>query len=141
MEADGLRRHPDRARRDGEPVDLSPDRRRDRGREPFQPTLEDKRNVLLEYFDLLRADMPELPAIGRMKQLAGQFTKGLPGGSRFRTSIYHSHSVDEILTRIEEYFAAVAAGVPYGTEDDASVITEAPILDSCEAAYTGQDSD
>lgn len=107
------------------------------GREPFQPTLEDKRNVLLEYFDLLRADMPELPAIGRMKQLAGQFTKGLPGGSRFRTSIYHSHSVDEILARIEEYFAAVAAGVPYGTEDDAPVITEAPILDSCEAAFTG----
>ncbi len=108
-----------------------------KGREPFQPTLEDKRNVLLEYFDLLRGDMPELPAIGRMKQLAGQFTKGLPGGSRFRTSIYHSHSVDEILARIEEYFAAVAAGVPYGTEDDASVITERPILDSCEAAYTG----
>ena len=106
-------------------------------REPFQPTLEDKRNVLLEYFDLLRADMPELPAIGRMKQLAGQFTKGLPGGSRFRTSIYHSHSVDEILARIEEYFAAVAAGVPYGTEEDASVMTEALALDSCETAYTG----
>ena len=50
------------------------------GRPPFEPTLEDKREILLEYFDLLRADMPELPAIGRMKQLAGQFTRGLQGG-------------------------------------------------------------
>jgi nifR3 family TIM-barrel protein len=65
------------------------------GREPYQPTLEDKRNVLLEYFELLRADMPELPAIGRMKQLAGQFTRGLPGGSRFRQVIYHSHAVGD----------------------------------------------
>src|SRR3989440_8784567 len=33
------------------------------GREPFQPTLEDKRALLLEYFEMLREDMPELAAI------------------------------------------------------------------------------
>ncbi|MDQ3754057.1 MAG: tRNA dihydrouridine synthase DusB [Acidobacteriota bacterium] len=107
------------------------------GREPFQPTLADKRNILLEYFDLLRADMPELPAIGRMKQLAGQFTRGLTGGSRFRQVIYHSHSVTEVLDRIEEYFETIAAGRVYlGEEADAETIIEedAPTLDSCEAA-------
>ena len=35
------------------------------GREQFQPTLEDKRALLLEYFDMLREDMPQLAAIGR----------------------------------------------------------------------------
>src|ERR1700704_4687594 len=30
------------------------------GREIFQPTLADKRNLLLEYFDMLREDMPEI---------------------------------------------------------------------------------
>ena len=55
---------------------------------------------------MLREDMPETPAINRMKQLAGQFTRGLQGGALFRTSIYHSHSVDEVLNRIEEYFEA-----------------------------------
>src|SRR5260221_2351426 len=50
----------------------------------------------LEYFDMLREDMPELAAIGRMKQLAGQFTRGLQGGALFRTAMYHSHSVTEI---------------------------------------------
>jgi hypothetical protein len=48
-----------------------------------------------------------------MKQLAGQFTRGLQGGALFRTSIYHSHSVDEVLDRIEEYFSAILEGRPY----------------------------
>ncbi|HEU4594210.1 MAG TPA: tRNA dihydrouridine synthase DusB [Pyrinomonadaceae bacterium] len=104
------------------------------GRKPFQPTLEDKRAVLLEYFDLLRADMPEFAAIGRMKQLAGQFTRGLPGGARFRQVIYHSHAVEEILDRIGEYFETVAAGRTYVGEGGAEEDEEAPVLDSCEAA-------
>jgi len=105
------------------------------GRVPFQPTLADKRDVLLEYFDSLREDMPELPAIGRMKQLAGQFTRGLTGGSRFRQTVYHSHSVEEVLDRIEEYFETIAAGREYFGEESAGGATEeAPALDSCEAA-------
>src|SRR5918993_856888 len=83
------------------------------GREVFQPTLADKRALLHEYFDMLREDMPETPAINRMKQLAGQFTRGLQGGALFRTSIYHSHTVEEVLDRIEEYFGAIEEGRPY----------------------------
>ena len=105
------------------------------GREPFQPTLEDKRAVLLEYFEMLREDMPQLAAIGRMKQLAGQFTRGLRGGALFRTALYHSHSVDEILGRISEYFEAISSGRQYfGEGREPSEIIEAPELDSCEAA-------
>ena len=105
------------------------------GREIFQPTLEDKRSTLLEYFEMLREDMPEIPAIGKMKQLAGQFTRGLQGGALFRTTIYHSHSVTEILDRITEYFEAMAAGRPYFGEGNAQANEEeAPVLDSCEAA-------
>src|SRR5437867_6577164 len=103
------------------------------GRESFQPTLADKRNILLEYFEMLREDMPEVPAINRMKQLAGQFTRGLQGGALFRTSIYHSHSVDEILWRIEEYFEAIELGRPYYGEAGAAS-EETPELDFCEAA-------
>ena len=102
------------------------------GREPFQPTLEDKRAVLLEYFELLRNDMPEIAAINRMKQLAGHFTKGLPGGARFRTAIYHSHSVQEILDRIEEYFTAIAQGRPYMGEETTDT-SDVPALTSCDA--------
>ena len=104
------------------------------GREPFQPLLEDKRAVLLEYFEMLREDMPEMSAIGRMKQLAGQFTRGLQGGALFRTAIYHSHSVQEILDRICEYFETISAGRHYFGEGKPSEVIEVPRLDSCEAA-------
>ena len=65
--------------------------------------------------------MPETPAINRMKQLAGQFTRGLQGGALFRTSIYHSHTVEEVLDRIEEYFEAIEAGRPYYGEAGAPI--------------------
>src|SRR4028118_477102 len=84
------------------------------GREPYQPTLQDKQRVLLEYFEMLREDMPELPAIGKMKQLAGQFTKGLIGGAYFRQTLYHSHSVAEVLDNIGVYFETLNAGDIYG---------------------------
>ncbi len=106
-----------------------------RGCEIFQPTLADKRAILHEYFDMLREDMPVTPAINRMKQLAGQFTRGLQGGALFRTSLYHSHSVAEILNRIEEYFEAIENDRPYFGEAGAP-IEEAPELNSCEAAST-----
>ena len=105
------------------------------GREPFQPTLEDKRALLLEYFEMLQQDMPKLAAIGRMKQLAGQFTRGLQGGALFRTALYHSHSVEEILDRISEYFETITAGKQYfGETATPRDLVEAPALDSCEAA-------
>jgi nifR3 family TIM-barrel protein len=105
------------------------------GREPFHPTLEDKRALLLEYFEMLQQDMPQPAAIGRMKQLAGQFTRGLKGGALFRTALYHSHSVNEILDRISEYFEAITAGRQYfGESGPPAEIIEAPVLDSCEAA-------
>src|SRR3954452_6302681 len=103
------------------------------GDQPFQPTLEDKRALLLEYFEMLQQDMPKLAAIGRMKQLAGQFTRGLQGGATFRTSIYHSHSVNEILDRIAEYFEAIAAGRPYWQRDAPQQEVESPVIDSCES--------
>ena len=105
-----------------------------RDREPFQPTLQDKRALLLEYFEMLREDMPEMSAIGRMKQLAGQFTRGLQGGALFRTAIYHSHSVEEILDRISEYFETISAGRHYFGDGKPSEVIEVPVLDTCDVA-------
>jgi tRNA-dihydrouridine synthase B len=105
------------------------------GREIFQPRLEEKQAVLLEYFNMLREDMPETAAIGKMKQLAGQFTRGLHGGALFRQAVYHSHSVEEVLGRIYEYFDAMERGLPYyGEGKPEEVAEEAPVLDSCEVA-------
>lgn len=84
------------------------------GREPYQPGLEEKKQVLLEFFEMLREEMPEIAALGKMKQLAGQFTKGLRGGAQFRQTLYHSHSAEEILENISVYFETLSHGKQYG---------------------------
>lgn len=84
------------------------------GREPYQPDVEEKKAVLLEFFGMCLEQMPELPALGKMKQLAGQFTKGLPGGAQFRQTLYHSHSVQEILDNISIYFRTLSERHVYG---------------------------
>ena len=49
-----------------------------------------------------------------MKQLAGQFTKGLVGGAQFRQTLYHSHSAAEILDNISVYFNSLASRETFG---------------------------
>ncbi len=100
------------------------------GREPYHPDLAEKKAVLLEFFGMCREEMPEIVALGKMKQLAGQFTKGLPGGAQFRQTLYHSHSADEILGNITIYFENLFAGNKFG---DGLVEADEPVIDSCEA--------
>jgi tRNA-dihydrouridine synthase B len=100
------------------------------GREPYQPDLTEKKNVLLEFFSMCREEMPEIVALGKMKQLAGQFTKGLPGGAQFRQTLYHSHSAEEILDNITVYFENLLAGNRYG---DGIVEADVDVIDSCDA--------
>ncbi len=99
------------------------------GREPYQPDLDEKKAVLLEFFEMLREEMPEIVALGKMKQLAGQFTKGLVGGAQFRQTLYHSHSADEILDNITVYFETLTEGNRYG---DGLIEAEASLIDSCD---------
>ena len=101
------------------------------GREPYQPDLQEKKDVLLEFFSMCREEMPEIVSLGKMKQLAGQFTKGLVGGAQFRQTLYHSHSADEILDNITIYFETLSSQETYG--DGAVEADEDLNLDSCDA--------
>ncbi len=101
------------------------------GREPYQPDLNEKKAVLLEFFEMLREEMPEIVALGKMKQLAGQFTKGLIGGAQFRQTLYHSHSAEEILENITVYFSSLSERETFG---DGIVESDKDLqIDSCEA--------
>jgi hypothetical protein len=74
--------------------------------------------------------MPEIVALGKMKQLAGQFTKGLVGGAQFRQTLYHSHSAEEILENISTYFNTLGTGDRYG---DGLVEADETVVDRCDA--------
>ena len=101
------------------------------GREPYQPDVAEKKAVLLEFFGLCREEMPEIVSLGKMKQLAGQFTKGLVGGAQFRQTLYHSHSAQEILDNIDTYFATLAERATFG--DGAVEADDDLVMDSCDA--------
>lgn len=101
------------------------------GREPYQPDVAEKKDVLLEFFAMCREEMPEIVALGKMKQLAGQFTKGLVGGAQFRQTLYHSHSAEEILDNIQTYFDTLEHRSTFG---DGVVEADADLeFTSCEA--------
>ncbi len=101
------------------------------GREPYQPDLQEKKDVLLEFFSMCREEMPEIVSLGKMKQLAGQFTKGLVGGAQFRQTLYHSHSAEEILDNITIYFETLSEQETFG---DGTVEADEDLnLDSCDA--------
>ncbi|MBK7513143.1 MAG: tRNA dihydrouridine synthase DusB [Chloracidobacterium sp.] len=100
------------------------------GREPYQPDLREKKDVLLEFFSMCREEMPEIVSLGKVKQLAGQFTKGLVGGAQFRQTLYHSHSAAEILDNITIYFETLSNRETFGdgvTEADRDLE-----MDSCD---------
>jgi tRNA-dihydrouridine synthase len=101
------------------------------GREPYQPDVAEKKDVLLEFFSMCREEMPEIVSLGKMKQLAGQFTKGLVGGAQFRQTLYHSHSAEEILDNIQTYFDTLERRSTFG---DGVVEADADLeFTTCEA--------
>ncbi len=75
------------------------------GRTPYEPTLTERRDVLLQYFDLLQADArTEKIAIGRMKKATGLFTRGLPYGAELRQNIFHSFEAEAVYAVVRSYF-------------------------------------
>jgi nifR3 family TIM-barrel protein len=103
------------------------------GREAYRPDLEEKKAVLLEFFEMCLEEMPEIVALGKMKQLAGQFTKGLVGGAQFRQTLYHSHSAAEILENITVYFETLTARDTFG-DGVVEADDEDLKFESCDAA-------
>ena len=96
------------------------------GNEPYIPDVLEKKHVLLEFFSMCREEMAEIVALGKMRQLAGQFTKGLVGGAQFRQTLYHSHSAEEILDNISIYFETLESRDTFGdgvieADEDADV--------------------
>jgi tRNA-dihydrouridine synthase B len=87
------------------------------GEPVIEPELEDRRRVLLGYFEQLeelgdhfRGDgaRREKVALGRIKKITGYFTKGLPYGGRLRQHIFHSDRIADARRFVEEYFELLA---------------------------------
>jgi tRNA-dihydrouridine synthase B len=73
-----------------------------------EPTEGDRYRLLTGYFgDLIAAELPD--AIGKMKQFACWFTHGVRNGSELRRRVHESRTTHEVLERVEDFFAPIAA--------------------------------
>jgi tRNA-dihydrouridine synthase B len=73
-----------------------------------EPTESDRYWLLTGYFrDLIAAELPD--AIGKMKQFACWFTHGVRNGSELRRRVHESRTTGEVLERVEDFFAPIAA--------------------------------
>lgn len=91
------------------------------GEPVFQPQPADKQWLLLRYLDMLLETMPEHHAMGKLKQLIGQFYVGLPNAAILRRDVQHAKSTAEQRAIITAYFAPLSNG-----QADAVAVAEAP---------------
>lgn len=78
----------------------------------FEPSPADKCELLLRYFEMCLAEMPERLALNKLKQLIGQFVVGLPGSASLRESVHRSTAAADARDHIERFFAPYVEEVP-----------------------------
>jgi nifR3 family TIM-barrel protein len=87
----------------------------------FQPQPADKQWLLLRYLDMLLETLVEHQAMGKLKQLIGQFFIGLPGATTLRRDLQHAKSTAEQREIILRYFEPFLSG-----RLDATIVAEQP---------------
>jgi tRNA-dihydrouridine synthase B len=72
-----------------------------------EPTEGDRYQLLSGYFrSLIAAELPD--ALGKMKQFSCWFTHGVRNGGELRHQVHSSRTPQEVLQRVEDFFAGVA---------------------------------
>jgi len=80
-------------------------------RAPAEPTLADRRDLVLTHFRLLLEQEDAKLALHKLRTFTGWYTHGLPGGKTLRARIDSLHTPESFLSAVEEFFveARVAA--------------------------------
>ncbi len=76
------------------------------GREPYQPTMDDRRDVILAHFRMLmeQEDDPKF-ALHKLRTFTGWYTYGLSGGKALRGKINSLHAPSAFIEAVEDFFA------------------------------------
>ncbi len=92
----------------------------------FQPTPQDKRDLLLRYLEMCAETMVERQALGKLKQLIGQFTIGLRGSSQLRRDVQRVSELASARETLQSFFEPFISGAEAAVEvpDEIAVIKE-----------------
>jgi len=75
------------------------------GTVPYEPTIDDRHQVIREHFDMITADEAPEFAMHKLRTFTGWYTHGLPDGKRLRTQISVPTTPEAFLEVIEAFFA------------------------------------
>jgi tRNA-dihydrouridine synthase len=74
------------------------------GRRPHEPTIEDRRRLMLSHFRLLMEQEEPKLAMHKLRTFTGWYTHGLPGGRNLRLKIGSLESPEAFLEATEQFF-------------------------------------
>jgi tRNA-dihydrouridine synthase B len=81
------------------------------GEEEAEPSLEDRRRLILGHFRLVAEREPSKLALHKLRKFTGWYTHGLPHGRRLRQKINQLPDVESFLTAVEEFFDEITAEI------------------------------
>jgi nifR3 family TIM-barrel protein len=76
------------------------------GRLP-EPTLLDRRDLILEHFRMVAEREPSTYALHKLRKFTGWYTHGLPNGRKLRQDINHLPDVETFLAAVEAFFEEI----------------------------------
>ncbi len=76
---------------------------------PVEPSLAERRNLILYHFELLRDREEERHALHKIRTFTGWYTHGLPNGRILRQKINALETVPQFLDSIEDFFRVALA--------------------------------
>jgi len=79
------------------------------GAVPREPSIEERRDLILYHFSLLRDREEERFALHKIRTFTGWYTHGLPNGRVLRQQINGMTSVSQFIDAIEEFFQVLVA--------------------------------
>ncbi|MEO8504224.1 MAG: tRNA dihydrouridine synthase DusB [Acidobacteriota bacterium] len=72
-----------------------------------EPTLADRRDLILEHFRLVAEREPSIHALHKLRKFTGWYTHGLPHGKKLRLAINQLADVPSFLAEVESFFATL----------------------------------
>ena len=69
---------------------------------PPVPTVEEKKNMMIEHFQMMKELKGEYAAVREMRKHVGWYIKGMPGSASFRGSVNQICEADELIAAIRE---------------------------------------
>ena len=74
------------------------------GRTPYQPTVSDRRDVILAHFGMLLAQEEDKHALHKLRTFTGWYTHGLPDGKHLRQRIAELETVPTFMDAVHAFF-------------------------------------